>query len=79
MKIIKADLYDQGEWRQVDSAIRKHMSTQMLAAWDRDGYEGIARYAPAEFNFTAMYRDEQSTVTFVFTDEQWTWFTLKWL
>jgi hypothetical protein len=80
MKVIKASLnHQQQEWRDIDHVIRSNMSARMSQAWNDDGYEGIAQYAPTEFGMYAMYRDENDSVTFEFTDEQWTWFALKWL
>lgn len=79
MKIIRASLVEQNKWREVDDVIRSDMDDEMRRAWALDGYEGIAPLAIRKFGLHAMYRDDAYAMVYEFTDEQWTWFTLKYL
>jgi hypothetical protein len=66
-------------WKKVDSIIQQNMTPEIREQWVEGGYDGIAMCAPKYFGINRIYRDENQSMTFEFTDQQWTMFVLKWL
>jgi hypothetical protein len=66
-------------WKKVNTVIMENMPPEMKAVWMINGYTGIAELAPAYFGMHRIYRDKNESMTFEFTEEQWTWFAMKWL
>lgn len=64
---------------KVNDVIQKNMTPEIKARWMIDGYTGLNECALEYFGINRIYRDENQSMTFEFTEEQWTWFALKWL
>ena len=85
MKLLRYNArFDRGNdtfalWKMVNEVIQKNMTPEIREQWMSNGYEGIAVSAPKYFGINRIYRDKQESMTFEFTEEQWTMFTLRWL
>ena len=85
MKLLKYNAqYDKSPeifhiWKQVNEIILTNMTPEIKAKWMSDGYEGISECALEYFGINRIYRDERQSLTFEFTEHQWTMFVLKWL
>jgi hypothetical protein len=68
-------------WKMINFVIRKQIwqNPDLMTLWNNNGYEGISELVPELLGMSAMYRDDKHTVTFEFTEKQWTVFALKWL
>jgi len=66
-------------WKMVNAVIQQNMTPEIREQWMNDGYEGIAESGPKYFGINRIYRDEQESMTFEFTEQQWTMFVLRWL
>jgi hypothetical protein len=67
-----------GDWIWVNDVLFDTMPDTMRSVWNDFGYEGIAPHVPEHLGMSRMYRNEQSSIVFEFTDEQWLLFNLKW-
>ena len=76
---VRKDNQDEiANWMMINDVIISNLTEEMFAKWRSEGYEGIFPLVPKHFSMSKMYRNKNSHVTFVFTDEQWTMFLLKW-
>jgi len=67
-------------WTKVNSVIQKNMTPEISERWMKDGYEGLAdEWILEYYGINRIYRDENQSMTFEFTEQQWTWFLLRWL
>lgn len=73
-----ADTENFDKWKWVDGIVRANIPSDMQPIAQRCGYEGLFDWAPSYFGMTRMYRNDQSYVTYEFTESQWTWFVLRW-
>ena len=64
---------------KVNDIIQKNMTPEIKARWMEDGYVGLNECALEYFGINRIYRDERQSMTFEFTEQQWTWFAMKWL
>ena len=85
MKVFKAIDHNEfnsdnlAQWQQIDQVIRANLTPTQKMAWMVNGYASVCEWAPEQYGMHRMYRDTDQCITFEFTDEQWTWFALKWL
>ncbi len=85
MKVLRYNArFDKGNdtfknWKMVNNAIQQNMTPEIRRRWMQNGYEGLAECALEYFGINRIYRDEQQSMTFEFTEYQWTMFILKWL
>jgi hypothetical protein len=66
-------------WKRVNNVIQQNMTPEIRERWMEDGYEGLAECGLEYFGINRIYRDEQQSMTFEFTEHQWIMFTLRWL
>jgi hypothetical protein len=66
-------------WLKVNDVIMENMTPEIRERWMQNGYEGLAECALDYFGINRIYRDSEQAMTFEFTEQQWTWFTLRWL
>jgi hypothetical protein len=67
-------------WKMVNEVIQQNMTPEIRERWMDRGYEGLATECVLEhYGINRIYRDEQQSMTFEFTEQQWTWFLLRWL
>jgi hypothetical protein len=66
-------------WMMVNDVIQENMTPEIRERWMKRGYEGLNECALEYFGINRIYRDEQQSTTFEFTEQQWTWFILRWL
>jgi hypothetical protein len=84
MKLLRYNArFDRGNetfvlWKKVNEVIKENMTPEIREQWMKDGYEGIAGSATKYFGINRIYRDEEQSMTFEFTDQQWTMFMLRW-
>lgn len=67
------------QWKIINEAIMQNMTPELKAKWYEYGYTGIAKEACEYFGINSIYRDTNQSMTFEFTEEQWTMFALRWL
>lgn len=85
MKVLRYNArFDKGNdtfknWKMVNNAIQQNMTPEIRRRWMQNGYEGLAECSLEYFGINRIYRDEQQSMTFEFTEYQWTMFILKWL
>jgi len=73
------DHAEKAGWRMVKDVIVNQLPDDMQESWRIHGFDGIFSTAPEYFGMTGMYRSENSWVTFEFTEQEWTMFSLRWL
>lgn len=66
-------------WSQISEVVLKNLTPEMRQQWALHGYEGIFDLVSPYFDMNRMYRNNRGFVAFEFTEEQWTWFVLRWL
>lgn len=64
-------------WKFANEVILKNMDQEMQDQWKLGGYEKIAPVAEQKFGMVRMYRGTDFSMRFVFTDEQWSLFLLR--
>jgi hypothetical protein len=70
---------EKAKWRMVKDVIVNQLPDDMQESWREHGFDGIFSTAPEYFGMTRMYRSKNSWVTFEFTEQEWTMFSLRWL
>jgi hypothetical protein len=66
-------------WKKVNNVIQENMTPEIRERWLIDGYTGLNECALDYFGINRIYRDSEQTMTFEFTEQQWTMFALRWL
>lgn len=85
MKLLKYNAkYDKSnesfsQWKLVNEIMFANMPAEIKTVWLIAGYDGIAEMASKYFGMNRIYRDNEDSVTFEFTEQQWTMFALRWL
>jgi hypothetical protein len=66
-------------WKKVNNVIQQNMTPEIKKRWLIDGYIGLNECALDYFGINRIYRDNNQSTVFEFTEHQWTMFVLRWL